>query len=539
MPQISPPTTSARLEVEAAARIRRTFAIISHPDAGKTTLTEKFLLYAGAVQEAGSVRARAGRRRATSDWMALEQERGISISSTVLQFRYRGHVLNLLDTPGHRDFSEDTYRVLSAADAAVMVLDAAKGIEPQTLKLFEVCRTKGLPLITFVNKCDRPGLSLLELIDQIEGQIQVVATPLYWPVGRFGDMAGLLDLRAGDFLGFGRAQRSGALAAEEYRLGPTEAAERFGRDWDEACEAAALMREIGSVFDPKSFAEGTSSPLLVGSALTNVGIRQLLDMVVELAPAPAARLDASGRPRLLDEPFSGFVFKVQANMNPAHRDHVAFVRVCSGRFERGMVLTHASTGRPFATKYATSVFGAERLTVDEAWPGDVVGLVNASGLRVGDSLYDATGPQCRPVSFPPMPAFPPELVATAHPADLSRYKQFRRGLAQMEQEGVIQVLTRSPEDQNPVLAAVGAMQFEVLSHRMANEFSVPIVLSGPSERTVRLTDERSAPDLARLGGVEVLRRSDGTLLALFQSPYWLARVSSDHPEWTLEKILST
>ncbi|HWE57965.1 MAG TPA: peptide chain release factor 3 [Acidimicrobiales bacterium] len=521
-------------EALAQAAHRRTFAIISHPDAGKTTLTEKFLLYAGAVQEAGAVKARAGRRRATSDWMALEQERGISISSTVLQFPYRDCTVNLLDTPGHRDFSEDTYRVLTAADAAIMVLDVAKGIEPQTLKLFEVCHARRLPVITFLNKCDRPGRTPLELLDEIEKQIGLVPTPVTWPVGEPGVFHGVIDRRDGGFVGFTRSGKGGAAEAEEYRLDPGEAAARFGADWEQAVEDTALLDEVGATVSPETFLAGLTSPLFVGSALTNFGVRHLLDAVIDLAPGPSPVADSKGNGRPLDEAFSGFVFKIQANMNPAHRDHVAFVRVCSGHFERGMVLTHGATGKPFATKYAASVFGAERDTIDDAWPGDVVGLVNASGLRVGDSLYAGSDP----VEFPPIPAFPPELIATAHPKDLSRAKQFKRGLAQLEQEGVVQILHRG-DDPTPILAAVGVMQFDVLSHRMQNEFGAAISLTGPNERTVRRTDDLTAPQLLALGGVDVLRRNDGVLLAVFQSPYWLARIQADHPDWTLEQIVTT
>ena len=522
--------------VEAARR--RTFAIISHPDAGKTTLTEKFLLYAGAVQEAGAVRARAGRRRATSDWMAMEKERGISISSTVLQFPYRDCTVNLLDTPGHRDFSEDTYRVLTAADAAVMVLDVAKGIEPQTLKLFEVCHARRLPVLTFINKCDRPGRAPLELLDEIEQQIGLIATPVTWPVGDPGVFHGVVDRRTGSFVGFSKA-RGGAEIAGEFELAADEAEAAYGSDWERAVEECSLLDEVGAVMDRESFLAGLSSPLFVGSALTNFGVRHLLDALIDLAPSPSPALDADGEELELDRPFAGFVFKVQANMNPAHRDHVAFVRVCSGHFERGMTLVHGPSGRPFATKYATSVFGSDRDTIDEAWPGDVIGLVNASGLRVGDSLYASENGFGGPVVFPPIPAFPPELIASAHPRDLSRSKQFKRGLEQLEQEGVVQILRRSPDDPTPVLAAVGAMQFEVLAHRMEHEFGASIELSGPYERTVRRTDQVTASNLRPLPGVEVLHRRDGVLLAVFESPYWLARVQLDHPDWVLEQIVTT
>ncbi len=517
--------------VATEASRRRTFAIISHPDAGKTTLTEKFLLYAGAVAEAGAVKARAGRRRATSDWMALEQQRGISVTSTVLQFHYRDHVINLLDTPGHRDFSEDTYRVLAAADAAIMVLDTAKGIEPQTRKLFEVCRARRLPILTFLNKYDRPGRDPLELVDEIEDQIQLQGTPATWPVGIPGDFRGVIDRRNGAFVRYRRTSR-GATAAHEELVNPSLAAAEEGPSWDRAVEECALLEEVGANVELKSFLAGETSPLFVGSALTNFGVRHILDAVVDLATPPSPRTDTAGAPRGLDEAFSGFVFKVQANMDPAHRDRMAFVRVCSGHFKRGMTLTHEPSGRPFATKYATSVFGAERDTIDEAWPGDVVGLVNAADLRIGDSLYADT-----PVTFPAIPRFAPELFVAARPHETSRTKQFRRGLAQLEQEGVVQVLRdEHTGDAAPILAGVGQMQFEVFAHRLEHEFGAAVDTTPTPYRVARRTDASTAERLRTTTGTRVLARTDGTLFALFESPNWLDRVQADHPDWTLEQI---
>jgi peptide chain release factor 3 len=517
-------------EVGAEAARRRTFAIISHPDAGKTTLTEKFLLYAGAVLEAGAVKARAGGRSARSDWMALERQRGISVSSTVLQFPYRDHVVNLLDTPGHRDFSEDTYRVLAAADAAVMVLDVAKGVEPQTRKLFEVCRSRNLPILTFLNKYDRPGRDPLELIDEIGEQIGLEATPVTWPVGEPGAFRGVIDRRDGSLVRYERTAH-GSGAAPEVRVEAQEAAATLGAEWDAALEGCALLDEVGANHEQKSFLAGETSPLFVGSALTNFGVRHLLDAVVDLAPAPAPAGEESGRQRPIDSPFSGFVFKVQANMNPAHRDHVAFVRVCSGHFSRGMVLTHQ--GKPFATKYAASMFGADRVTVEDAWPGDIVGLVNARGLHLGDSLYES-----EVVTFPPIPSFAPELVASVNPRDVSRFKQFRKGLRQLAQEGVVQVLHRPGDDPNPVLAAVGQMQFEVFAYRMEHELGAAVDLGVVQARTVRRTDAGTAVYLREVGGVDILERDDGVLLAAFASPYWLARLEADHPEWTLASVVA-
>ena len=521
--------------VAEAAR-RRTFAIISHPDAGKTTLTEKFLLYGGALSgEAGAVKARTDRRSATSDWMALEQQRGISITSTVLQFPYRDCVINLLDTPGHRDFSEDTYRVLTAADGAVMVLDAAKGIEPQTLKLFEVCRDRGLPLLTFINKWDRPGRDGLELLDEIESMIGLQPTPVTWPVGFAGDFRGVIDRRDGVYTRFTRVARGSRMAPEEV-IDPDQAATDEGDAWTAAVDETELFEATGQTLDIESFLDGYTTPTFVGSALTNFGVGKLLDAVVDLIPPPGPRptVGSDGTVRPLDAPFSGFVFKVQANMDPSHRDRIAFVRVCSGTFERGMVVTHDRTKKPFATKYAHQVFGQDRETVDVAFPGDVVGLVNAGDCRVGDSLYASM-----PVAFPAIPTFAPEHFSIARVRDTGRYKQFRKGISQLDEEGVVQVL-RDPDtgDQAPVLAAVGPMQFEVVSYRLENEFGAAIELSPTSYRVCRRTDAASRDRLRSMRGVDVLERSDGTLLALFESTYWLDRLIAEEPDLCLERLVA-
>jgi peptide chain release factor 3 len=529
-------------KVLAEAGRRRVFAVISHPDAGKSTLTEALALHASAITQAGAVHGKAGRRGVTSDWMAMERARGISITSAALRFDYRDMVLNLLDTPGHADFSEDTYRVLSAVDGAVMLLDSAKGLEPQTLKLFDVCRSRGVPVITFVNKWDRPGREPLELLDEIEQRIGLRPAPVNWPVGVAGDFRGLIDRASGEYITFTRTP-GGAGRALETRLDAAAAAEMWGAGavggeaYATAQEEVALLEEIyGPGVDMTSFLAGVSSPVLFGAALPNFGVRRLLDVVTELAPPPAAREDIKGEPRPVDAPFSGLVFKVQANMDPAHRDRMAFVRVCSGRFERGMVLTHAATGRPFATKYAQSMFGQDRETVEEAFPGDVIGLVNATALRPGDTLYAGEVP----VEFPPIPSFAPEHFAVVRGKEAGKQKQFRRGIEQLDTEGVVQVLSSDLRgDQAPVLAAVGPLQYDVVLHRLEHEFGARASLDHLDYTLARRTDAEGARILAGQRATEVLtRRHDGALLALFSDKWRLGQVQREHPDLLLEPLIA-
>ncbi len=529
-----PTARDARVLAEAGKR--RAFAVISHPDAGKSTLTEALALHASAITQAGAVHGKAGRRGVTSDWMAMERARGISITSAALRFDYHDTVLNLLDTPGHADFSEDTYRVLSAVDCAIMLLDSAKGLEPQTLKLFDVCRSRAVPVITFVNKWDRPGREPLELLDEIEQRIGLRPAPVNWPVGVAGDFRGLIERATGDYITFTRTP-GGAGRALETALDTAAGAARDGQAFAAAQEELALLEEIyGARHDEESFLAGVSSPVLFGAALPNFGVRRLLDAVISFAPPPAAREDVKGEPRAIDAPFSGLVFKVQANMDPAHRDRMAFVRVCSGRFERGMVLTHAATGRPFATKYAQSMFGQDRETVEEAFPGDVIGLVNATALRPGDTLYEGGDP----VEFPPIPSFAPEHFAVVRGKDAGKQKQFRRGIEQLDTEGVIQVLASDLRgDQAPVLAAVGPLQFDVVLHRLEHEFGARADLDHLDYSMARRTDADGARALAGQRASEVLtRRHDGALLALFSDKWRLAQVQREHPDILLEPLLA-
>jgi len=512
-------------------RPRRTFAVISHPDAGKSTLTEALALHAEVIAEAGAVHGKAGRRGTVSDWMEMEQARGISISSAALQFAYRGHVVNLVDTPGHADFSEDTYRVLAAVDSAVMLVDAAKGLEPQTLKLFRVCARRGIPVVTVINKWDRPGRDALGLLDEIEKEIGLVPTPLTWPVGISGDFRGVLDRRTGDFIRYSRTA-GGATRAPEERLSAEAAAGTDGEAWTSAREEADLLTAEGIHHDQELFLAGATTPVLFASALQNFGVAQLLDVLLELAPPPGDTDDVAGRPRPLDGDFSAFVFKVQAGMDTAHRDRVAFARVCSGVFERGMVVTHAATGRPFATKYVQATFGRERTSVDRAEPGDIIGLVNATALRAGDTIYAG-----EPVEFPGIESFAPEHFAVVRCRDSGRHKQFRRGVEQLDQEGVVQVLRSDLRgDQAPVLAAVGPMQFEVVTARLQSEFGVETGLERLDYTLARRTDATGAERLAGERGVEVLRRSDGVHLAILRDAWRARTVARDNPELTLEVL---
>jgi peptide chain release factor 3 len=550
----SSPETVAR-----EVRRRRTFAIISHPDAGKSTMTEALALHARMISEAGAVHGKAGRKATVSDWMEMEKARGISVSSTALQFNYtptglanvgagsaseqaettpprdetEPNVINLVDTPGHADFSEDTYRVLTAVDAAVMLIDAAKGLEPQTLKLFQVCRHRGIPVITVVNKWDRPGQTPLELIDEITERIGLTPTPLYVPVGIAGDFRGLYDRRSGSYIKFSRTAGGAKIAPEEL-LDAQAAAAIEGDAWTAAVEESELLSEMGQDHDEEMFLAGQTSPMIFTSAMLNFGVRQLLEALVELAPAPAGRADVDGTVREVTDPFSAVVFKVQAGMDSSHRDRLAYMRIVSGEFERGMVVTHAQTGRPFATKYAQAVFGRDRSTVDTAYPGDVVGLVNATALAPGDTLFD--DPR---VEFPPIGSFAPEHFATLRARTAGKYKQFRKAMDQLESEGVVQVLRNATRgDASPVLAAVGPMQFEVVTARMLSEFTVETELEPLGYSLARRTDDSSSAELDRQRGVEVFTRTDGALLALFSDKWRLQFVEKEHPDLTLEPLVA-
>ncbi len=447
---------------------RRTFAIISHPDAGKTTLTEKFLLYGGAVQLAGSVTARKNQRQSTSDWMDLERKRGISISSTVLQFEYNGYRINLLDTPGHQDFSEDTYRVLTAVDAVVMVIDAAKGIETQTRKLFEVCRRRHIPIFTFMNKLDRPTRDPLELIDELEHVLGIGAFPMNWPLGTGFHFRGVIDRLTRQVhlfeLAAGGAYRA---PVEISTLADPLVRERLDTDvHGRVSEELEMLDLAGNAFHAPEVLAGTTTPVFFGSARNNFGVQLLLDGFLAHAEPPRPRLSRGTIVPVDSAGFSGFIFKIQANMDPRHRDRVAFLRVCSGKFTRDMTAVHAQTGKSIRLPNAAKLFGRDRETVDEAYPGDIVGFVGQSLLGIGDTL--AEDPT---IVYDEIPRFPPECFAMLSNPNPSKFKRFREGLDQLLQEGVVQGFRpRNASQQVPILAAVGPLQFEVFQYRLGSEY---------------------------------------------------------------------
>lgn len=518
-------------EVAREVASRRTFAIISHPDAGKTTLTEKFLLFSGAIEEAGAVKARRQARSTTSDWMELERARGISISSTVLRFSHGGWVFNLLDTPGHADFSEDTYRTLWAADAAIVVIDRAKGIETQTRKLFHVCRARGVPIVTFVNKCDRPGRPPLELLDEIERELGVEPVPMTWPVGDSITYAGIVDRRDGVVVDVARTAH-GAVAGEE-RVRPITEGPPPGcpvPEWREALDELELIDHAAPDLDRDAVLAGRQTPVYFGSALTNLGLSRLLDGFAAVAPSPSPAVTSSGITRDLDAPFSGFVFKIQANTDPRHRDRIAFLRITSGRFQRGMVVVNARTSRPLTLKFAHELFGRDRVTIDDAVPGDIVGIVNAAGVLVGDTLYAD-----EPAAFAPIPTFAPERFVRIRCTDSTKYKRFRAGLVQLDEEGVVHVLRRpGVGDQEPILGAVGELQFEVARFRLESEFGCPVLMTPTSWTAARLV----VGSTVAVGGygVGLVEDSRGRPVALFQTPVALQRLVDHAPPGLLARI---
>ncbi|MBN9398899.1 MAG: peptide chain release factor 3 ['Candidatus Kapabacteria' thiocyanatum] len=465
---------------------RRTVAIISHPDAGKTTLTEKLLLYSGAIHQAGAVTG-GKHSSTTSDWMEIEQQRGISVSSSAMRVEYDGHLLNILDTPGHQDFSEDTYRTLMAVDSAIMLLDAGRGVQEQTIKLFKVCRDRGIPIITFMNKLDRPARNPLELLDEVEQVLGITAIPRTWPIGDGQDFRGIYDRDAEQFYEFERTvgnkykapMKVGDIRSEHLRssLGPMM--------HDKLLEDLEFVDHVIPAFDRDEYLHERCTPVYWGSAITNFGLEHFLQQLLQLAPAPQAFDMSTGSVKPESSEFTGFVYKVQANMNKAHRDRISFVRIVSGRFERGMTAFHPRSGKETKLNYPFQIFGRDREIIDEAFPGDVIGLTNPGLFRVGDTITTKSD-----ATIPNFPRFAPEIYAKVFPAMGSFSKSFRKGIDQLAEEGVVQIFTESDGNPVPLVAAVGELQLELFAWRMENEYNEKVKLERlPYTRTRWLGSE--------------------------------------------------
>jgi peptide chain release factor 3 len=467
-------------DIAQQVRRRRTFAIISHPDAGKTTLTEKLLLFSGAINIAGSVKARKAARHATSDWMEIEKQRGISVASSVMQMEYRDCVINLLDTPGHQDFSEDTYRVLTAVDAALMVIDAGNGVEPQTRRLLQVCRARNTPILTFVNKMDREVKAPLDLMDEIERELGMTVVPFTWPVGMGKMFRGVYDRREDQMRVFAAGEdRRGGDEDVLAGLNNAESASRFGMEWAQAKDELELVEGASPAFDKAAFLMGTQTPMLFGSAVNNFGVREVLDALVDLAPPPGAKAAIQRVVEPVEPKFSGVVFKIQANMDPAHRDRIAFVRVASGHFERGMRLKVVRSGKELRPNTVVSFLSQRRELLDEAFAGDIIGIPNHGVLQLGDTLTEGEALQ-----FTGLPFFAPEIIRSVEVADPLKSKQLRAGLTQLGEEGAIQVF-RPVAGTVLLLGAVGQLQFEVVAHRLEHEYGVRARITGSSHNVAR------------------------------------------------------
>ncbi|WP_090691953.1 peptide chain release factor 3 [Nitrosomonas sp. Nm34] len=472
---------------------RRTFAIISHPDAGKTTLTEKLLMFAGAIHIAGSVKARKASRYATSDWMEIEKQRGISVASSVMQMEYRDHVINLLDTPGHQDFSEDTYRVLTAVDAALMVIDAANGVEAQTLRLLEVCRARNTPILTFINKMDREVRNPLDLIDEIERTLGMATIPFTWPIGMGKQFHGVFDLQHHCV----RVFHPGADRVENENervisnLENKALIERFGENFIEARQEMDLVRGVSPEFDHTAFLAGKQTPVFFGSAINNFGVREILDALIELAPPPKSRQSIQREVPPVEPKFSGVVFKIQANMNPAHRDRIAFVRICSGEFKRGMNLKIVRSGKEVRTNTVVSFLSQRRELLEIAYAGDIIGIPNHGTLQLGDTLTEG-----ETLHFTGLPFFAPEIFQTVEIADPMRSKQLKLGLTQLGEEGAIQVF-RPHIGSSLLLGAVGNLQFEVVTHRLQHEYGVDARIAAAKYQLARWITANDPQELQR------------------------------------------
>jgi peptide chain release factor 3 len=512
---------------------RRTFAIISHPDAGKTTLTEKLLLYGGAIHTAGTVKARRAQRAVTSDWMELERKRGISITSSVLQFEHGGVRFNLLDTPGHQDFSEDTYRTLTAADCAIMLIDAAKGVEEQTKKLFHVCRMRGTPIVTFVNKLDRPARDPFELMKEVEDVLGLATVPITWPVGSGDLFKGVYDRVGKRVLAYERTEKNATKAPVSVSgLEDPKLAEILGGEQtDELRGSIELLEGAGDEYTRERFLSGAISPVFFGSALTNFGIEPFLEDFAEMCPVPGPRETSEGIVEPGDDRFTAFVFKVQANMDPAHRDRIAFMRIVSGKFESGMRVFHYRLGKQIRLARAEQLFADERQTVHEAWAGDVVGLHDPGLYRIGDTLASDA-----PLTFDSVPRFSPEHFARMRLVDPMKRKQMQKGLSELAEEGTVQLFFEPGREKDPILGVVGQLQFEVLAYRLEHEYGAKVALDRLGYSFARWVEEAKTPkELSEKRIPLAVTDIDGLPVALLRDRWELERVQRENASWTFRE----
>ena len=529
-------TTECLPELENAVQQRRNFAIISHPDAGKTTLTEKLLLYGGAIHQAGAVKARQAQRKATSDWMEMEKQRGISITSTVLQFKYQDFQINLLDTPGHQDFSEDTYRTLAAADNAVMLIDVAKGLEPQTRKLFEVCRLRSLPIFTFINKLDRPGREALELLDEIEKELGLPTYAVNWPIGMGDRFKGVFDRQKREVHLFERRDHGSKVAQETImKLDDPRLEKLLERElYAQLQEDLELLHELGGELDLEAVHAGQMTPVFFGSAMSNFGVELFLENFLKYALEPGGRNSSLGILEPTYPEFTGFVFKLQANMDPKHRDRVAFVRVCTGKFEKDMVVSHARTGKTVRLSRPQKLFAQDRESIEEAYPGDVIGLNNPGVFAIGDTIYNG-----QKLEYEGIPCFSPELFSYLKNPNPSKFKQFQKGIQELREEGAVQIMYSLDEfRREPILAAVGQLQFEVVQFRMLSEYGVETTLEGLGYSLARWV-AGGWPAIEKAGRVfntlTVKDNWDRPVL-LLKNSWNLQQIMGDHPELKLTAI---
>ncbi|MDF2924099.1 MAG: PrfC [Paenibacillaceae bacterium] len=520
-------STSLTKELETEVQKRRTFAIISHPDAGKTTLTEKLLLFGGAIRLAGTVKGRKANRHATSDWMEIEKQRGISVTSSVMQFDYEGHRVNILDTPGHQDFSEDTYRTLTAADSAVMLIDSAKGVEAQTKKLFQVCRKRGIPIFTFINKLDREGRDPFELLEEIENLLGIRSYPMNWPIGSGKQFRGVFDREK---------TRLELFQGDDYEHHNISVKDVSGYDdplvkeaagvdylYNQLVEQLELLEVAGDAFDYEKVRSGELTPVFFGSAINNFGVQTFLDNFLQLAPKPQNRSSSEGEIAPTEEKFSGYVFKIQANMNPAHRDRVAFLRIVSGKFERGMTVRHVRAGKDIKLAQPQQFLAQDRDIVDTAYPGDIIGLFDPGIFRIGDSLC-----QGGQRTFDELPTFSPEIFAKVSIKNALKQKQFLKGIDQLTEEGTIQVF-KSIGFEDMILGVVGQLQFEVFEYRMKNEYGVDVLMSRMPFQFARwIIDEKADPSKFRVNS-QLVKDKSGNFVALFENEYALRTSMEKNP----------